>query len=47
MKIPSPGVVIGLFIVNEIIDPHLGRSWMEREKEKGSVFYVLLPIKKL
>jgi len=40
-----PGFGIGLFIVNEIIALHKGKIWAESEKDKGSVFYVLLPVK--
>ncbi|MFT3934012.1 MAG: PAS domain-containing protein [Chitinophagaceae bacterium] len=40
-----PGFGIGLFIVNEIVNLHKGRIWVESEKEKGSVFYVSLPLK--
>lgn len=39
-----PGFGIGLFIVNEIINLHSGKIWVESEKEKGSVFYVSLPV---
>jgi PAS domain S-box-containing protein len=39
-----PGFGIGLFIVNEIINLHHGKIWVESEKDKGSVFYVLLPV---
>ncbi len=40
-----PGFGIGLFIVNEIIDLHQGKIWVESERDKGSVFYVSLPLK--
>lgn len=39
-----PGFGIGLFIVKEIITLHGGKVWAESEKDKGSVFYVLLPV---
>lgn len=39
-----PGFGIGLFIVNEIIGLHQGKIWAESEKDKGSVFYVSLPV---
>ncbi len=41
-----PGFGIGLFIVNEIVLLHEGKIWVESEKDKGSVFYVSLPISK-
>ena len=39
-----PGFGIGLFIVNEILALHNGKIWVESEKDKGSVFYVSLPV---
>lgn len=39
-----PGFGIGLFIVNEIVQLHKGKVWVESEKDKGSVFYVSLPL---
>lgn len=39
-----PGFGIGLFIVNEIIGLHHGKIWLHSEKNKGSVFYVSLPL---
>lgn len=41
-----PGFGIGLFIVNEIVGLHDGKIWATSEKDKGSVFYLTLPIKK-
>ena len=39
-----PGFGIGLFIVNEIINLHHGKIWATSEKDKGSVFFVSLPV---
>lgn len=38
------GLGIGLFIAHEIINRHSGRMWVESTLNKGSVFYVALPI---
>lgn len=39
-----PGFGIGLFIVNEIVALHNGKIWADSEKDKGSVFYIVLPV---
>jgi len=39
-----PGFGIGLFIVNEIVNRHQGSVFVESEKDKGSVFTVILPV---
>jgi signal transduction histidine kinase len=39
-----PGFGIGLFIVQEIISRHGGKSWVESKRGEGSVFYFSLPI---
>ncbi|HEX4371934.1 MAG TPA: CheR family methyltransferase, partial [Puia sp.] len=41
-----PGFGIGLFIASEIIKLHSGKIWVESEKNKGSVFYFELPLRK-
>lgn len=39
-----PGFGIGLHIVQEILHHHNGKVWVESEKDKGSTFYIALPI---
>jgi signal transduction histidine kinase len=39
-----PGLGMGLFISNEIVNRHHGRMWVESSKGKGAIFYVALPI---
>jgi len=40
----TDGSGLGLFIVKEIIDGHKGKVWVESEIDKGSTFYILLPV---
>ena len=42
----TDGSGLGLFIVKEIVDGHRGKVWVESEINKGSVFYLSLPIAK-
>jgi signal transduction histidine kinase len=39
-----PGLGMGLYISNEIVDRHQGRMWVESSKGEGAIFYVALPI---
>ncbi len=39
-----PGLGMGLYISNEIVNRHHGRMWVESRKGEGSAFYVALPI---
>lgn len=39
-----PGFGIGLFIVQEIIARHHGKTWVDSEKDRGSTFYFSLPL---
>lgn len=38
------GTGMGLTICKKIVDRHLGKIWVEKNKPKGSVFYITLPI---
>jgi len=42
----TDGSGLGLFIVKEIIEGHKGKVWVESEENKGSTFYISLPIAK-
>ncbi|GCE46112.1 PAS domain S-box-containing protein [Thermosporothrix hazakensis] len=39
-----PGLGIGLYITRTIIERHEGQLWLESQKDKGSTFYVTLPL---
>lgn len=39
-----PGFGIGLYIVNEILQKHSGKIWLNSEKGKGSEFSFSLPL---
>ena len=41
----SKGSGLGLYICNQIIVAHHGKMWVESELNKGTTFYIQLPIK--
>ncbi|MGD8405186.1 MAG: GAF domain-containing sensor histidine kinase [Anaerolineales bacterium] len=41
----SKGSGLGLYICNQIITAHHGKMWVESELDKGTTFYIQLPIK--
>lgn len=43
----SRGFGIGLYITKQIIDQHKGKIWVESQPNKGSTFYVSLPIRNI
>lgn len=44
MEKTYPGLGMGLYISNEIVNRHHGRMWVESRKGEGATFYVALPI---
>lgn len=44
MRRRHEGMGLGLSIVKELIEVHHGRVWVESEEQKGSEFYVVLPL---
>jgi PAS domain S-box-containing protein len=40
-----PGLGMGLYISKEIMRRHKGTIWVESEKDKGSTFFITLPLK--
>ncbi len=45
VKMYTDGSGLGLYIVKEIIEDHGGKVWFESEVNKGTIFFVELPIK--
>jgi len=44
-EVDSMGSGLGLFIAKDIIERHRGKIWFESKENKGSTFFVTLPIK--
>lgn len=44
IKKDSMGSGLGLFIIKNIVEKHNGKIWFENVKNKGTTFYVILPI---
>ena len=42
----ASGLGVGLSIVKSLVEAHSGRVWMESTLGEGSVFTVLLPVKR-
>lgn len=45
IKMEPDGSGLGLFIAKNIIDAHGGKIWFKSEQNKGSTFYVTIPIR--
>jgi len=44
IRMQTEGTGLGLFIVKNIIEAHGGKIWCKSDENKGSVFYVKLPV---
>jgi signal transduction histidine kinase len=40
----TDGTGLGLFIVKEVIEGHSGKVWFESKLDKGTIFFVSLPV---
>lgn len=45
VKAQTIGSGLGLFITKEIIESHQGKIWFESKENKGSTFFITIPIK--
>ncbi len=45
LKVYTDGKGLGLFIARNIIEAHGGKIWFESEENKGTAFYISLPVK--
>jgi len=45
IRMETEGSGLGLFITKNIIEAHGGRIWFESEENKGTTFYLTIPIK--
>ena len=44
VKLDTTGSGLGLFIAKNIVEAHKGKIWFESQKNKGTTFFVALPI---
>ena len=45
MKIDTEGTGLGLYITKNIIEAHGGRIWFDSKENKGTTFYIVIPVK--
>lgn len=46
IRMETEGSGLGLFIAKNIIEAHGGKIWFESEENKGTTFYITLPVEK-